>query len=525
MEIYLEKKKIRNKISYFLFNNKGGIMKVIIISTVDNKELFLDGHIKSLLNQTYKNIEFIFVNDGSIDDSLKILKHYEKNDKRIIVIDQKNQGPSIARKNGFKKSTGEIIYFVDSDDQLYSGSVISDLVEIFAKNEEIDFVLGQMYNSFDSSDTIDKVIYSDDLTEGIYDINYMYDKSFRFSLCSNLMRRELLKEEDFADSRVYEDAIVTYSIYNRAKKFYYYGQPIYIVNRKSLNNKRTTNTLNIENLKEKYKNIKILENFSDFNVSIKRLKLQSYLDDLNYALRLRYGDKIKVIELAKSHFNKENHKKNYLIQNKHYKKIYKHEFFYSKPFWNLMISYFEFFSKKIKRFVKKILQVPKKIVLLITKMFLKLGQKKKLLFYKIKYGKRISIGKNISFRKNFIINISDKGHLKIGNNCFFNNYCTINCRNNIIIGNDNIFGENVKFYDHDHIFNDKEKDIKNNFSVGKISIGNNNWIGTNVVLLKNTLLENKNVIGAGVILNGKYGSNKLIKGDRTLLIEDITYKD
>lgn len=92
--------------------------KVSIIVPVYNNELYLEKCLDSIINQTYKNIEIILINDGSTDNSLNILRKYEKKDKRIIIIDKKNEGVSIARNAGIKKSTGEYITFVDSDDYI-----------------------------------------------------------------------------------------------------------------------------------------------------------------------------------------------------------------------------------------------------------------------------------------------------------------------------------------------------------------------------------------------------------------------
>ncbi len=90
--------------------------KVSIIVPIYNMENYLNRCLDSIINQTYKDIEIILVNDGSKDNSLKICKEYAKNDKRIILIDQKNGGVSSARNNGLDKATGEYLAFVDPDD-------------------------------------------------------------------------------------------------------------------------------------------------------------------------------------------------------------------------------------------------------------------------------------------------------------------------------------------------------------------------------------------------------------------------
>ncbi|MDD6388172.1 MAG: glycosyltransferase family 2 protein [Bacilli bacterium] len=90
--------------------------KISIIVPVYNAQKYLKKCINSIINQTYKNIEILLINDGSIDNSLEICKEYEKKDSRIIVINKKNKGVSNTRNVGIKKSTGDYIVFIDSDD-------------------------------------------------------------------------------------------------------------------------------------------------------------------------------------------------------------------------------------------------------------------------------------------------------------------------------------------------------------------------------------------------------------------------
>ena len=83
-----------------------------------NREKFIDKCIKSIINQTYKNIEIILINDGSTDKSLEVCKSFAKKDSRIIIIDSKNEGVSSARNKGNYKATGKDLMFVDSDDYI-----------------------------------------------------------------------------------------------------------------------------------------------------------------------------------------------------------------------------------------------------------------------------------------------------------------------------------------------------------------------------------------------------------------------
>lgn len=89
---------------------------VSIIVPVYNVENYIDRCISSLLGQTYKNIEIVLVNDGSIDASLQLIRKYI--DPRIVLIDKKNGGLSSARNLGIKFATGSYIIYVDGDDYL-----------------------------------------------------------------------------------------------------------------------------------------------------------------------------------------------------------------------------------------------------------------------------------------------------------------------------------------------------------------------------------------------------------------------
>ena len=89
---------------------------ISIIVPIYNAEKYLVRCLDSLINQTYKNIEILCINDGSTDNSLNILNEYATKDKRIIVINQTNSGPATARNNGLDNANGTFLMFCDSDD-------------------------------------------------------------------------------------------------------------------------------------------------------------------------------------------------------------------------------------------------------------------------------------------------------------------------------------------------------------------------------------------------------------------------
>ena len=93
--------------------------KISVIVPVYNTQPFLERCLQSIINNTYKNIEIICINDGSTDRSLNILNVYAAQDNRIILVNQHNRGISAARNAGLNIATGEYISFIDSDDWIH----------------------------------------------------------------------------------------------------------------------------------------------------------------------------------------------------------------------------------------------------------------------------------------------------------------------------------------------------------------------------------------------------------------------
>ena len=108
---------------------------ISIIIPVYNTEKYLRECLESVINQTFKNIEIICIDDGSTDESLKILNEYQQKDSRIIVKSQKNQKISAARNNGYKIATGKYVYFLDSDDYLYRETALETIYNSLEANQ------------------------------------------------------------------------------------------------------------------------------------------------------------------------------------------------------------------------------------------------------------------------------------------------------------------------------------------------------------------------------------------------------
>lgn len=121
----------------------------------------------------------------------------------------------------------------------------------------------------------------------------------------------------------------------------------------------------------------------------------------------------------------------------------------------------------------------------------------------IKKKSKLFLGKGFRSRYNVSFRIYNKGKVTIGNNCFLNDGCSINCQDEITIGNNVICGQNVMLFDHDH---DYKNDI-DDFVTKRITIGNNVWIGANSIILKGVTIGDNVVIAAGSVVNKSINSN------------------
>lgn len=114
--------------------------KITIIIPIYNVEKYIDRCLKSIINQTYQNFKLILINDGSEDNSLKIIREYEKEYDFIKVYTQKNKGPAITRNKGIDLVKTKYLMFIDSDDY-----IDEDYLETYynsIKNTDYDIVMG-----------------------------------------------------------------------------------------------------------------------------------------------------------------------------------------------------------------------------------------------------------------------------------------------------------------------------------------------------------------------------------------------
>ena len=152
---------------------------VSVVVPVYNTSRFLRECVDSLINQTLKNVEFIFVDDGSTDNSVEILKQYQKKDDRITILQQENLHAGTARNNGMKLAKGKYIIFLDSDD--YFDLTLLEKAFCCAEKNSAEIVFFGHYKQSLQSGAIRK--YPFRMRKGVFSAKSLGDKVFTSFHC------------------------------------------------------------------------------------------------------------------------------------------------------------------------------------------------------------------------------------------------------------------------------------------------------------------------------------------------------
>lgn len=195
---------------------------ISIIIPVYNVENDLKVCMKSVINQTYKNLEIILVDDGSTDNSGKLCDDFALEDSRISVIHKKNGGLSDARNVGIENSTGEYIFFIDSDDYVNKKCVEKCMSSLIKNNADISIIRMICV----SEDTDEEVDISVSNTVKILDSQKaieisLYQTDFSCSACGKLFKREIINDIRFPKGRLNEDLAVCHLFFDNADKIVY----------------------------------------------------------------------------------------------------------------------------------------------------------------------------------------------------------------------------------------------------------------------------------------------------------------
>ena len=175
---------------------------ISVIVPVYNAEEYLEECLESIKNQTYTNIEVILINDGSTDGSKEICEKYCEKDNRFKLVNQENQGQSVARNLGVAESVGEFIMFVDSDDVI-NKNVLEVLLPYM--KTEVDIVECRMTRKKEEVylNKPFKIVFEGNAKEAI--LNCIAIKEVKFCPVTKLYRREIVEKVSFLEGFIYED--------------------------------------------------------------------------------------------------------------------------------------------------------------------------------------------------------------------------------------------------------------------------------------------------------------------------------
>ena len=282
---------------------KGALISVII--PVYNVEKYLKKCLDSVINQTFRNIEIICINDGSTDNSLQILNEYAEKDSRIKIVNKQNGGLSSARNAGLDIAEGEYCYFVDSDDWIELNT-LEKMYNIIISND-VDTVVHNAINIPEDESceymanetqvwlkTFEKI-------SGVYDVPIDINAKIPTVAWNKLYKMSIIKEFNcrFPVGLINEDELFIWTYMIHCKKYYYLDERLYNYLRRSNsimakrdNNENILDILDI--LEEIYKTVEKYKNIEDYREYL----TLNYINQVNW-LFYRIPNKYKKQALRK----------------------------------------------------------------------------------------------------------------------------------------------------------------------------------------------------------------------------------
>lgn len=294
---------------------------ISVIVPIYNVEQYLEKCVNSIINQTYKNLEIILVDDGATDNSGKLCDELAKLDNRIKVYHKENGGLSDARNYGVERATGGYIGFVDSDDYI-DPEMYEKLYEAI-KKENTDVAECNLKIIYpDRVELFTEKKYCSVCTKQEYLEEYLKIEKVFGSACVRLINSKIAKKINFPVGKLYEDTYYAYGLINVADSYVIMDAPYYnyLMRENSITNARFNPRIFdlIEIVEEfhntVYKNYPGLEEAADcrrmyayFSVLNSILLEENYRDNEYYSEILSYF-KRNYISLLKNKYINRNRK-------------------------------------------------------------------------------------------------------------------------------------------------------------------------------------------------------------------------
>jgi len=203
---------------------------ISVMMLTHNRESMVSRAIDSILCQTYRNFEFIIVDNGSTDRSGRIADTYAARDNRIRVIHREKGNIGAGRNTGLDTARGEYLTFIDDDDWA-EPDFLEFLLDLLEENDADIAICGAADKAFDEK----KVMTAEDAL-----IELMWRKKYNMAFPTKLFRRELAENLRFPEDGAYDDIALMYKLLANAKRVAYHGLPKYTFYRHEGNNSAWT---------------------------------------------------------------------------------------------------------------------------------------------------------------------------------------------------------------------------------------------------------------------------------------------
>lgn len=206
---------------------------ISIILPTYNMEEYLAECLDSIVNQTYKDLEIICVNDASTDNSVVIMQEYAKKDSRIKIINnERNRGLGGARNAGFEVAQGEYVMCVDTDDKLDLRAIELMHKTLKENNADMAFCDMLLYNNDDKTVNVEKPFHDKALSKNnIFCLpDRLYDFTYIWPSTNKMYRKTVIDDNNirFFENILYEDHTFYYTFLSCSKKVCYVSEPLYV---------------------------------------------------------------------------------------------------------------------------------------------------------------------------------------------------------------------------------------------------------------------------------------------------------
>lgn len=259
---------------------------ISIIIPIYNVENYLKNCLESVIQQTYKNIEIVLVNDESTDRSIRIAEEYVQKDNRIRLIHQENKGLSGARNTGLKEAKGDFVFYLDSDDKLVPNAL--ELLLDAAEKYDADVAQGNFYYDYPDHLLLNqqqqKEVEVYNRNEAMWAL--LEHKTVLNFAWGKLIKTDLAKKHKFPEGKFYEDTFWKSQIIHDCTTYVALKEPIHYYLQRPSGISGEFSIRNLDQLEDEVERLEFIkENYPEYispAINLLKIKINQYLSNLKF---------------------------------------------------------------------------------------------------------------------------------------------------------------------------------------------------------------------------------------------------